>query len=132
MKKSAYLTALVLFIACIATDLLAFLFGQPLAGITLTTSTLIVFFSAHVWYVHHPEPKLRVKNLFLVIPMIIITLGFLKILSSMELLQKLNEENLLAQGQVLMSRYQGGLWILGLILLCAFIFAASILERKKA
>lgn len=131
MKKTPYFFTIMLFVICLGLDLLAFVFNQPLAGITLVTSSVIVFFAAHVWFVHFPETRLRLKTIYLLVPLALIGLLFFKAIGGFQSSKEMMGETLLSQGQLLMSRLQGGLWILGMIMISAFIVAASLLEKKR-
>ncbi len=131
MRQPAYVLSVFLFIFCILIDCAAFIFYQTLGGVLMLSSTIAVFFAGHIWFIHRADGKIYWKSIFLVIPLSLICVAFIRVLKNYRRAEGFGEENLLSLGQMMMSRYQGALWTLGIFMICMFVFASSLLEKGQ-
>ena len=131
MKKPAYILSIIILILTLIMDAFVFAMGQRLAGVILLMSTLVVFFAGFVWFVLRDDFTFHKRRFLLFLPVFLVAGFFARSFFTFEKHFQLGQEDLFALGQLVMARYQGALWICGIIFTCAFVYAGSLLQKES-
>ncbi len=130
MKRQSLICAVVLLMLTYVLDGVVFLHAQKLAGVMLFISTSIVYFSAVLWYVRKPDDRILFSRLWLGIPFLALAGFSIYVFGGFEKITEFEPENLLSLGQLMMSRFQGALWLIGVFMTTLLVIAASLLEKE--
>jgi hypothetical protein len=113
-----------------AVDALIFINKLYVLGMISLISSSLIFSCAFIWFLYRDEQKPRVKNLFIVFPIGIFCVAILKFLKLGLISYQAAPEDLLGVGNILMSRYELGLWIISSLILLSFVLTGALLVRR--
>ena len=135
MTRPTFILGLLFFVANIAIDLVMVFSGLPTLGGMLAFLTVLVFVTGIIWFIHLDDGKMRLLRVWLVFPLALVGVAFYKVLALTSSLGKptaaLIAENLSEMGNLLMARYQMGLWLAAVILFSGFMIASALMEKTN-
>jgi hypothetical protein len=131
MKKSPiFLLGVLLLLLNISVDVLMLSTNLGALGVLSLTGSSLVFCSATIWFIYRDEVTLKFRNSFAILPLALFVAAFLKFLKAGGIKFQPAAEDLAGVGNMLMARYEMGLWIISAWILLTFVISGSILIRR--
>jgi hypothetical protein len=106
--------------------------GLVSLGIFSFIGTLLLFASSIIWLIYRDDTELHLRKIWLAIPIAIFGGGLAFSFQQLGLQFSATNENLIEVGNLVMSRYQIGMWTVSALILFMFIIAASLVTRNRA
>lgn len=131
MRNRAFLVGSFIFLVLIGVDLVMYLNGMKVLGIFSFLASLLVFASGMVWLIYRDDSRIYFRKPILLIPIAIFGAAVTMTLQQVPLYFRLTPENLEEAGNLLMSRYQIGLWIISILIFFLFIMASSLMGGER-
>jgi hypothetical protein len=131
MNKPAFIIGTVIALVTVGLDVQMLLVGQSALGLFSFIGTLLVFASSMIWLIYRDDGKAHFRRMTLAIPVFILGLAVLFTFKQMPILSLQTPESLNESGNLLMSRYQVGLWLVSLCIFFVFIISSSLMVRRR-
>jgi hypothetical protein len=131
LRNSAFLLGSFIFLIILIVDGGMFFVGMKVLGIFSIISSILVFASGMVWLIYRDDAKIYIRHKALVFPIAIFGIAILTALKQVPVDLQLTPENLEQTGNLLMSRYQIGLWIVAALIFFIFVMASSLLSGDR-
>ena len=132
MKKNyAFLLGSFIFLLVVSVDAAMFINGMKALAIFSFMSSLLVFAAAMVWLIYRDDAKIYFRNSLLIIPLIAFGASISQVMKQVPMELRYTPENLDEVGNLLMSRYQIGLWIVAMTIFFIFIMASSLMSGER-
>lgn len=130
MSAKLLLIASVILAATLLIDVSLITNGALILGIFSIVGTVLVFASSLFWQVRIADKSVHLRNKWLIIPLISFCVGVGAILQRLPTHAAAASEDLPEIGYLMVTRYQTGLWIVGLIILANLVMASSLMEKS--
>jgi hypothetical protein len=131
MKNRAFLLGSFIFLIIVAVDGVMFFDGMKTLGIFSFLSSLLVFASGMVWLIYRDDSKIYFSRSVLLVPIVIFGGAITAVLKQVPMDLQMTPENLEETGNLLMSRYQIGLWIVAILIFFIFVMASSLMSGER-
>jgi hypothetical protein len=132
MKKPAFFLGAILFLLTTVINCWLIFTGTVALGIFSLIGTVLVFSSGIIWLIRQEDQSLHLKNVWLILPLGVFSFGIVQTLQKGGMDYPFVLENIQEIGNVMMSRYQIGLWLVSTVLLLSFVVAGALMTRGKA
>jgi hypothetical protein len=131
MNKPAFLIGTAIALVTANLDFQMLFMGQSALGLFSFIGTLLVFASSMIWLIYRDDGKVYFRRLTLIIPVFVLGLAIYSTFKQMPILSLQTPESLNESGNLLMSRYQIGLWLVSISIFFVFIISSSLMVRKR-
>ncbi len=131
MKNKAFLMGSFIFLIIVGVDLFMFFDGMKTLGIFSFLSSLLVFASGMVWLIYRDDSKIYFCKPSLLVPIAIFGGAVTMVLKQVPMDLQMTPENLEETGNLLMSRYQIGLWLVATLIFFIFVMASSLMSGER-
>jgi hypothetical protein len=132
LKNRSFWLGFLIFLGTLWIDGQIFAGGSYALGILVCVGSILVFASGIVWLVYHDDKKIHFRRGWLVIPIAVFGYATVLVFDKSGITFAPAPENLLEIGNLVMTRFQIGMWIVSLTLLCVFVIAGSLIARRSA
>jgi NADH:ubiquinone oxidoreductase subunit 6 (subunit J) len=130
LNRSIFILGHFCFLVMIGVDLAIHLSGAVILGVFNLIGSILVFAVGLVWQLRQEEEKMQISRLWLALPIAAWGAAIFRVLNQSQIEYRLTPENLEEVGNLLMSRFDMGLWLGSLILLVGFIIAGTLMRRE--
>jgi NADH:ubiquinone oxidoreductase subunit 6 (subunit J) len=131
VRNRAFVLGASLFTLTIAIDAMIIAQGLEVLGVLSLIGSILVFASAIVWLIYQDDGALHIRKVWVAVPLAVFGVAVAKMFDSSGIGMFRGNENIQEVGNLLMSRYQLGLWSVSTTLLISFVIAASLMVRRR-
>ncbi len=109
------------------------MFGSGLVSLAIFSiiGTLLLFASSIIWLIYRDDTQVHFRRIWHAIPISVFGGGLLFTFQQLSLKYNHTGENLGEVGNIIMSRYQIGMWIASTTIFFMFVIAASLVTRNR-
>jgi hypothetical protein len=132
LRTGSFLVGTFILVMTLFVDGTMFTNGLISLAIFSFIGTLLLFASSIIWLIYRDDTKLHFRRIWLVIPLSVFGLGLAFTFQQLRLQYIPTNENLGEVGNLVMSRYQIGMWCVSALILFMFVVAASLVTRHRS
>ena len=131
MKNFVFLLGTLLLILAVVIDIVIIASGMTILGVFSLLGSILFFIIGTIWFIYRDDQTFHFSQPLLVIPAGLFGGAVFSFFKKSQIFYKFSLEDLPGVGNLIMARYQIGLWLVSVMILFAFVIGGSMMVRRS-